>query len=96
MYEQILRFWFEEIDSKMWWVAEPAFDELLRKRFLSLIHSQAENLFMTWAPEENYRYELRHKAIIDRFDRYPHRNKILGRLSSAEEIEFLEQPGSRF
>ncbi|MEX2352683.1 MAG: DUF924 family protein, partial [Gammaproteobacteria bacterium] len=38
----------------------------------------------------------KHKAIIDRFGRYPHRNVILGRTSSAEEIEFLKQPGSRF
>jgi len=38
----------------------------------------------------------RHKAIIDRCGRYPHRNAILGRESSAEEIEFLKQPGSHF
>ena len=37
-----------------------------------------------------------HKDIIDRFDRYPHRNAILGRTSTAEEIEFLKQPGSGF
>ena len=38
----------------------------------------------------------RHRVIIERFDRYPHRNKILGRESTAEEIEFLKQPGSGF
>ena len=37
-----------------------------------------------------------HKAIIDRFGRYPHRNEILGRASSEEEIEFLKEPGSSF
>ena len=37
-----------------------------------------------------------HKAIIDRFGRFPHRNDVLGRKSTAEEAEFLEQPGSSF
>ena len=37
-----------------------------------------------------------HKRIIDRFGRFPHRNEILGRESTAEEIEFLKQPGSSF
>jgi uncharacterized protein (DUF924 family) len=39
---------------------------------------------------------LRHKAIIDRFGRYPHRNAILGRLSTPEEVAFLQTPGSSF
>jgi uncharacterized protein (DUF924 family) len=60
------------------------------------IHAAAEPLFRAWTPEENYQFELRHKAIIDRFGRYPHRNRILGRASSAEEEEFLRQPGSSF
>jgi uncharacterized protein (DUF924 family) len=38
----------------------------------------------------------RHAAIIRRFGRYPHRNAILGRTSTPEEIAFLQQPGSRF
>lgn len=37
-----------------------------------------------------------HKDIIDRFGRFPHRNAVLGRDSTAEETEFLEQPGSSF
>jgi len=41
-------------------------------------------------------YAEAHKRIIDRFGRFPHRNEILGRASSAEEIEFLKQPGSSF
>jgi uncharacterized protein (DUF924 family) len=40
--------------------------------------------------------QLRHKAIIDRFGRYPHRNKILGRTSTPEELAFLATPGSSF
>lgn len=38
----------------------------------------------------------RHKVIIDRFGRFPHRNAVLGRESSAEELTFLQQPGSSF
>jgi len=38
----------------------------------------------------------RHRAIVARFGRFPHRNALLGRASTAEELAFLEQPGSRF
>lgn len=41
-------------------------------------------------------YAHRHREVIRRFGRFPHRNDILGRESSAEELAFLEQPGSRF
>jgi uncharacterized protein (DUF924 family) len=60
------------------------------------IHEVAERLFQERAPKNNYEFELRHKAIIDRFGRYPHRNEALGRESTAEEIVFLAEPGSRF
>ncbi|WP_047865066.1 DUF924 family protein [Rubrobacter aplysinae] len=43
-----------------------------------------------------YGYAVRHEEIIDRFGRFPHRNETLGRESTAEEKEFLEQPGSSF
>jgi uncharacterized protein (DUF924 family) len=43
-----------------------------------------------------YRYAVAHRDIIQRFGRFPHRNAALGRASSAEEIEFLKQPGSGF
>jgi len=176
--EEVLAFWFEEVDRKKWWTVDPAFDDLLRTRFLPLllqasagelylwrttakgrlaeiivldqfsrnihrrtpqafsqdaqalalsqeavaagalaeldedgrtfllmpymhsesrmVHVQAEALFRQFAPKGNYEFELRHKAIIDRFGRYPHRNQILGRESSEQELEFLEQPGSGF
>ena len=38
----------------------------------------------------------RHRDIVERFGRFPHRNKILGRQSTPEELEFLEQPNSSF
>ncbi len=174
----ILKFWFEEIAPKQWWIADPIFDQQIRDRFevtlqqaaqgerfswrsepkgrlaeiivldqfsrniyrntpkafsqdpmaLALsqeavaagvhlqlepmertfllmpymhsesrqIHEVAEQLFREFAPPGNYEYELKHKAIIDRFGRYPHRNAILGRVSTEEEIEFLKGPGSSF
>ena len=62
----------------------------------ALIHTQALRLFAEPGLEDNQRSEVRHKAIIDRFGRYPHRNAILRRASTAEEIAFLQQPGSSF
>ncbi|MBM5811644.1 MAG: DUF924 domain-containing protein [Gammaproteobacteria bacterium] len=62
----------------------------------AIVHVEAERLFREWAPPSNYTFELRHKAIIDRFGRYPHRNQVLGRGSTPEEVEFLRQPGSSF
>jgi len=60
------------------------------------IHGVAEPLFRERAPKDNHDFELRHKAIVDRFDRYPHRNELLGRPSTPEEVAFLGQPGSKF
>lgn len=60
------------------------------------IHVEAERLFRELGQPENHDFELRHKAIVDRFGRYPHRNAALGRTSSPEEVEFLKQPGSSF
>ena len=59
-------------------------------------HETALVLFKAPGLESNYDFELKHKVIIDRFGRYPHRNEILGRESTQEEIEFLKQPGSSF
>lgn len=50
------------------------------------IHEQAMALFRDLP---NLDFEIKHKAIIDRFGRYPHRNKSLGRESTAEEIEWM-------
>jgi uncharacterized protein (DUF924 family) len=43
-----------------------------------------------------HRYAVAHRDVIRRFGRFPHRNSILGRDSTAEELEFLKQPGSGF
>lgn len=62
----------------------------------TVIHQAAECLFRKYGSNESYQFELKHKAIIDAFGRYPHRNEILGRESTPEEIAFLAQPGSSF
>ena len=177
-YEEIIKYWFEEITPKQWWVKDTDFDALIKKRFLSTykqaiagelytwrdsalgrlaeiivldqfprnmfrgearsfasdalalclsqeavrnkadkelkgkqisflympfmhsesqqIHLVAEELFSQPEVAGNLDFELRHKAIIDRFGRYPHRNEILGRTTSAEEVEFLTQANSSF
>jgi uncharacterized protein (DUF924 family) len=41
-------------------------------------------------------YARKHRDVVARFGRFPHRNELLGRPSTTEEIEFLKQPGSRF
>lgn len=60
------------------------------------VHEEAVKLFSQKGLEDALKYEVMHKNIIDRFGRYPHRNKILGRESTAEEIEFLKGPNSSF
>jgi uncharacterized protein (DUF924 family) len=60
------------------------------------IHAVAVELYRKNGIQGNLDFEIRHKQIIERFGRYPHRNEILGRQSTDEEIEFLKQPGSGF
>ena len=178
MQEEVLRFWFQELDAAQWWAKDDALDQLIRARFgelyaqaaacelypwratplgrlaeiivldqfsrniyrdlpqafacdalalglaqeavangidrtlspiersflyLPFMHSESQRIH-EWAVRlyeanglaNKLDFELRHKAIIDRFGRYPHRNALLGRSSTAEEEAFLEQPGSSF
>jgi len=60
------------------------------------IHEWAIKLFGALEMESNLQSERRHKAIIDKFGRYPHRNRILGRTSTPEELDFLTRKGSSF
>lgn len=178
MYQDVVRFWFQETSPDQWWAADPSFDQLIKLRFLPtllqasqgelhdwrneplgrlaeiivldqfsrnifrntpqafaqdpvalvlsqealrqnahlalspaeraflfmpLMHSEsskmhvlAERLFKDFTPASNHDFELKHKAIIDRFGRYPHRNAILGRATTPEEAKFLLQPNSSF
>ena len=61
-----------------------------------LIHVEAVRLFSAPGLEKSLSSEMKHKAIIDRFGRFPHRNAILGRSSTPEELAFLNGPGSSF
>ncbi len=65
------------------------------------LQNHSVNLFRALSDENPslkgfYTYAAQHKVIIDRFGRYPHRNAILGRTSTDEEIAFLQKPGSGF
>lgn len=177
-YQDILKFWFDEIEPAKWWQKDPDFDKEIKSRFGDLhqyaincelfswrltangrlaeiivldqfsrnifrdtanmfnadplalalaqegverkadqeltpvqrsfmympfmhseskiIHKVAVDLFTKNAEGSSLDFELQHKAIIDRFGRYPHRNQILQRASSDEELEFLRQAGSSF
>jgi uncharacterized protein (DUF924 family) len=178
MYQEILKFWFEEIEPSQWWKKDDEFDKALIARFSDIharatrcelfdwradphgrlaeiivldqfsrnmfrgsplsfaydalalalaqeavsagadaalspvqrsflympymhseslmIHEIAVDLFRRNGIQGNLDFEMKHKAIIERFGRYPHRNDILGRASTDEESEFLKQPGSGF
>ena len=61
-----------------------------------IIHEQALKLFEDLGNPINLEFEKKHKVIIDRFGRYPHRNEVLGRESTAGESGFLKEPNSRF
>ena len=76
-----------------------------RRQFMLLPMMHSENLavqdaalplFNKYASEKDYEYAEKHREIIARFGRFPHRNVILGRKSAIEELEFLKQSGSSF
>ena len=79
--------------------------EIHRRNFMLMPMMHSENLavqdaalplFKKYASEKDFEYAEKHRVIIARFGRFPHRNVILGRKSTNEELEFLKQPGSSF
>lgn len=64
------------------------------KLFNKLMHDSPDELKSTMSGFKDY--AQKHYDVIERFGRFPHRNKILGRESTIEEIEFLKQPNSSF
>jgi uncharacterized protein (DUF924 family) len=60
------------------------------------IHERAVQLFAQNGIESHIKFEQQHKAIIEKFGRYPHRNKILGRESTPAELDFLQKEASSF
>jgi uncharacterized protein (DUF924 family) len=67
-------------------------DRAMQRRALELFGALARDEGL----DGPLRYAERHAAIIERFGRFPHRNAILGRESTAEEVAFLREPGSSF
>ncbi len=178
MYQDILKFWFEEIDESKWWSKDDDFDRLIYEKFsgvhvlatkcelyewrespegrlaeiivldqfsrnlcrnsplsfsndalalalaqeaisvgaddhldltrrsflyLPFMHSESQKihdialkLYQSTGVASNIEFEMKHKKIIDKFGRYPHRNDVLGRKSTEEEIYFLKQSGAGF
>jgi uncharacterized protein (DUF924 family) len=85
-----------------WLEAEP---EQARRQFWLMPQMHAEDLavqeaalplFERFCDPRTADFARRHRDVIARFGRFPHRNAILGRVSSAEELAFLQTPGSRF
>ena len=76
--------------------AEQLFAYLPFEHSESLVDQKLSCELMRHFDAEQLRYALRHREIIERFGRFPHRNGILGRESTAAEIEFLKQPGAGF
>ena len=86
---------------------DAGFDRALKndlRRFLYLPLQHAEDmalqdrqlaLFQTMERPDDDRWAEHHHAIVERFGRFPHRNRALGRATTAEEAAFLEQDGFR-
>lgn len=79
-------------------VEEALSEQELQFLYMPLMHSEsaavhelAVQKFEDLGNEEALKYEHLHKRIIDRFGRYPHRNEILGRDTTAEEAQFLAE-----
>lgn len=62
----------------------------------AVIHHQYLPLFKQLDDVETLDFAYQHQAIIEKFGRYPHRNSVLNRVSTAEEISFLQKPNSSF
>src|SRR5690606_1573305 len=71
-YEQILSFWFEEIEPRQWWNVDPAFDALLRERYAQLLCQGARGELYEW--RETPRGRLAEITVLDQFSRNIHRD----------------------
>jgi uncharacterized protein (DUF924 family) len=78
---------FEHGENQQW-------QDLSLRCFEQLVTEAPENLKLRY--QNFYRYAKAHAEIIQRFDRYPHRNAALGRESTPAEAAFLAGPGSSF
>jgi uncharacterized protein (DUF924 family) len=78
-------------------------DREVQRQSLAVFRALADDAVTGGAPAEVLDYIRtaqdfagKHAAIIERFGRFPHRNAVLGRTSTGDEVEFLSEPGSRF
>ena len=62
----------------------------------NLDHELGLPFFKEFTNDNTYKYALKHKEVIQKFGRYPHRNNILGRETTNAEFEFLKLKGNRF
>lgn len=60
------------------------------------VQRESMRLFASLGNADLLEWARKHAVIVERFGRFPHRNAVLGRASTAEEMEFLRQPGSGF
>jgi uncharacterized protein (DUF924 family) len=86
----ILRFWFEETQPRQFWLMLQMHSEDLA------VQDAALPLFEQFSELRTADFARGHREVIARFGRFPHRNAVLGRGSSLEELAFLQTPGSRF
>jgi len=73
-------------------------DRADQRRSVELFRDMAAEVPDDWKKSFDFYHDfaIRHREIVDRFGRFPHRNAILGRESTPEELEFLKEPGSGF
>jgi uncharacterized protein (DUF924 family) len=71
--------------------------EKCKKQFLLLVEmAKARSPVNLGYFTYSYEFAVKHAVIVERFGRFPHRNAILGRPSTPEEVEFLKGPDSSF
>ena len=95
----------DQFPRQLWRESAMAEPEQPRRQFwlMPLMHSEdlavqeaSLPLFRQFVDPRTADFALRHRDVIAQFGRFPHRNAALGRVSSAEELAFLQTPGSGF
>ncbi|MEX2488019.1 MAG: DUF924 family protein, partial [Pseudomonadales bacterium] len=74
-FEDVLKFWFEEIEPKMWWVSDQEFDERIRQEFSDLHQQAGQGELFAW--RETPKGRLAEIIVLDQFSRNIHRNTPL-------------------
>jgi uncharacterized protein (DUF924 family) len=87
---EVLDFWFVQSRPRQIWLMPLMHSEDLA------VQEAALPLFGRFSEPRTADFARRHRDVIARFGRFPHRNALLGRESSARELAFLQTPGSRF